>query len=91
MFDKSKLKKGEIYCAHYDKIGPGYIICVHINSVEDVAYLETATKENIGVVACEVCNNHDKSDTRYGLDNFHLACADSLMDMGILHKHEEVN
>lgn len=44
---------------HPGIIEPGYLICDHLKSFLDIAYLELATKKQLGIMICAECSELD--------------------------------
>jgi hypothetical protein len=71
-----------VECDHHPGKEPGYIVCRHIKGPDDVAYLELATQDTLGVVSCIECQAKHEDD-QFVLNNFIIACAGCLRAAGI--------
>jgi len=82
------MKYPEVICdEHPGQVESGYMICVHLNSIEDIFYRFKATETEIGVLCCQNCYDM-KEDSEYTLENFHLSCAPGLRERGWLVEYE---
>ena len=68
---------------HPKQIEPGYMVCNHIQSSNDIRYVERATKSILGVVACEECHRR-MNNPDYAMEHFRISCVNCLKENGLL-------
>jgi hypothetical protein len=79
-----KPKYPNVICEeHPGQVEPGYVICPHIEKLEDIVYREVASSEDLGVLSCKACASRIKDGT-FLIDNFILVCAPGLREKGLV-------
>jgi hypothetical protein len=68
---------------HPGIIEPGYLICDHLKSFHDIAYVESASPERLGIMVCDLCWKME-NDPKYCNEHMYISCAQGLREKGWL-------
>lgn len=69
--------------AHPGQTEPGYAICDHIETKEDIGYFVRASPQQIGILSCAKCAEEGNKGN-LPLEELTLCCAQHLRDSGLL-------